>query len=88
MKYGVGEHRVLLFIAGRGGGVEMDSEMVTFCRRWVSELQAEVEKLRSENASLREQVEDLRASADRRRTLYEGAIRRIAEREGEIERDG
>lgn len=54
----------------------------------VAALEAELEKLRAENASLEEQVEDLRASADRWRTLYEAAIRRIAEREGEIRKDG
>ena len=63
----------------------MRSEAVDSDR--LSALEAEAQKLRAENASLREQVEDLRASADRWRTLYEAAIRRIAEREGEIERD-
>ena len=40
--------------------------------------------LPSDHASLREEVEDLRASAVLWRSLYETAIRRVAEREGEI----
>lgn len=78
-----------------------DAEPLTRMLQWLSALneqmgvsavqqvEARLERLSSsETTTLREQIEDLRASALRWRTLYEAAIRRIAEREGEIRRDG
>jgi hypothetical protein len=50
----------------------------------VQQVEAPLEELGSETTMLREQVEDLRASALLWRSLYETAIRRVAEREGEI----
>ena len=50
----------------------------------VQQVEAPLEELGSETTTLREQVEDLRASALLWRSLYETAIRRVAEREGEI----
>ena len=44
----------------------------------------EIERLREEAVALEREVTDLRASALRWRILYEGALRRCAEREREL----
>jgi hypothetical protein len=79
------------FCADANGAEELvrrihDAEPLTRMLRCLSALNERIgtDAVQQQDTSLREQVEDLRASAVRWRSLYEAAIRRIAEREGEI----
>jgi hypothetical protein len=57
---------------------------LTACREDLRSLE---EALQAEIAALREELTDLTAAANLWRRLYEGAIRRCAEREGELDED-
>jgi cell division protein FtsB len=51
-----------------------------------AELQKEIDSLRAESNALRHDIADLRASAMLWKDLYEAAIRRCEELEGELKR--